>query len=197
MTHSIPDHVVKHLKKEVFALNKLPTEDWNLFLDNIHYREVEKGTELLKEGEVCKSVYLLVKGSIRMYSIEDGKEVNVDLVLENQLASDFKSFHEEKPSAFFMVAMEDCQLIQIIKKEYFPLLETTESLVCINWKVYQALLIKEEEHANMFKLFNPEERYQYILENRPELIQRIPVSQLASYLGMSRETLSRIRQRIS
>jgi CRP-like cAMP-binding protein len=93
--------------------------------------------------------------------------------------------------------MEDTITYCAAKKDAVPVFQNSTSWVMILFRFFQQLYLEEEAHSNTFKLLSPEERYQYVLEHKPNYLQRIPLVHLASYLGMSRETLTRIRKKIS
>ena len=110
---------------------------------------------------------------------------------------DFVSYRLEEPSHFNMIAMEDCIVYSAAKTDSYPIFQSTMTLHMTLFRFFQDLYFKEEEHSNNFKLLSPEERYQFLLENNPQYLQRIPLVHLSSYLGISRETLNRIRKKIS
>ena len=113
------------------------------------------------------------------------------------MACDFISFRYQELSRFWLVAMEDCDVCYATRAEALPVYEHGESLHLLLFRLFQELYFKEEEQSNNFKLLSPEERYHFLLEHKPQYLQRIPLTRLASYLGMSRETLTRIRKKIS
>ena len=114
---------------------------------------------------------------------------------EDDIACDFVSYRLQEPSRFYLIAMEKCTVYYAAKTESAPIFENTTSLHLTLFRFFQDLYLKEEEHSNGFKLLSPDERYNYLLENKPEYLKRIPLVYLASYMGISRETLTRIRNR--
>jgi CRP-like cAMP-binding protein len=146
---------------------------------------------------VCKHYYFILSGCIRRFSLENGKEINVKFYFEDELVSDFVSFRYEEPSQFYFVALEDADVYYATKAEAVPVFQGSSSLHFLLFRIFQDLFFKEEEHSNSFKLLSPEERYQFVIDNRPQYLQRIPLIYLASYLGISRETLTRIRKKTS
>jgi hypothetical protein len=82
-------------------------------------------------------------------------------------------------------------------EEAVPVFQSSSSMHFLLFRLFQDLFFKEEEHSNSFKLLSPEERYQFVIDNKPQYLQRIPLIYLASYLGISRETLTRIRKKTS
>lgn len=95
-----------------------------------------------------------------------------------------------------MVATENCTVLYSNKKDVVPIFSNDEPWLNYLFRFFQHLFLEKDKHAAIFKLFSPEERYNYLVTNYPEYIQRIPLKYLASYLGTSRETLNRIRKKI-
>jgi len=169
--------------------------DFQHIPDVMHEKCFHKGEVLLREGQVCNKFYFILDGCIRSFGLENGKEMNVKFYFKDDIACDFKSFRSEKPSPFYLIAMEDVTVYYGNKVEVTPLFQGGSSWHMVLFRLFQRLYLEEEEHSNSFKLLTPEERYHFLLENRPEYLKRIPLVHLASYLGISRETLTRIRQR--
>jgi CRP-like cAMP-binding protein len=188
---------LERFRQKIGSFVLLAEADLMRFANALHEREVNKGEVLLKEGQVCKQFYFIFKGCMRSFSIENGREANIKFYVEDDMACNFDSFKKEEASQFYIVAMEDCIVYYGIKTEVIPILESDSAFYLFVFRFFQSLYFKEEEHANIFKLLTPEERYRYLLKNYPHYLQRIPVTYLASYLGMSRETLTRIRKKIS
>jgi CRP-like cAMP-binding protein len=184
-------------RKKMESLAPISEEDFLLLANVMHEKHFDRGEVLLKEGQVCKQYYFIVRGYVRSFSIEEGREVNVKFYFEDELACDFTSFRYETPSQFYFVAMEDCTVFYATKTEALPIYERSIPLNFLVFRIFQDLYFKEEQHSNSYKLLSPEERYQYLLDNKPYYLQRIPVKYLASYLGVSRETLTRIRKKMS
>ena len=101
----------------------------------------------------------------------------------------------ETPSDFYIVANEPTTIWKFNKDQLLYLYGQSCEIESFGRKVMEKLLIKQVEHGNLFKIYTPAERYHYIEKYYPELLQRVSLSQLSSYLGISRETISRIRKR--
>lgn len=157
-----------------------------------------KGTILLRQGEVSDKCYSVLAGCVRQYSIgEDGKEVTINFFTEEQAVVVFKSYKQKIPSDYFLACVEDSTLLvgdpESEKRMYkkFPELEKiTRTIIEHNFG-------EEQDERARFMRAVPEDRYRMLLEKRPELINRVPQHQLASYLGITPESLSRIRKRVS
>jgi CRP-like cAMP-binding protein len=184
-------------RKKMESLTPITDDEFNQFSSVMHEKCFNRGEVILKEGQVCKSYYFIISGCIRSFCLKEGREVNVNFYFEDDTACDFKSFRMEEPSEVYMVAMEDCIVLYGTKTEAVPFLLKEVSLHLFAFRFFQQLYFEEEKHSISFKLLSPEERYQYIFEHKPQYLGRIPLIHLASYLGTSRETLSRIRKKMS
>ena len=182
-------------RKKMESYASLSDDDFQRMAAMMHEKHCNRGEVLLREGQVCNKYYFIFKGSIRSFGLENGREINVKFYFEDDTAADFASFRSEQPSNFYFIAMEDSIVYYATKTEAIPVLNDGATFERFLFRFFQQLFLKEEEHSNSFKLMSPEERYNFLLEHKPEYLQRIPMVHLASYLGISRETLTRIRQR--
>lgn len=159
------------------------------------FRSVKKGTTLLKEGQNSKESYFVLKGCIRTYYIIDGEEKTTAFYTELDALTPTCVINKT-PSEYFISCVEDCIILvadadlsaEVNSK--FPKFE----LMC--GKLSEELLAKERIDFDEFKTSSPEQRYLNVLQKRPDLIQRVPQHQLASYLGIKPQSLSRLRARI-
>ena len=164
-----------------------------LSLDLFH--SVKKGTVLLKEGQKSNSNYFVLKGCLRKYYIIDGEEKTTAFYSEMEAFTP-PCVVSKTPSEYFLSCLEDTILIisnadmeeEVNSK--FPKFE----IMCR--KLSEELLAKERIDFDEFKTSSPEQRYLNLLEKRPDLMQRVPQHQLASYLGIKPQSLSRLRARI-
>jgi CRP-like cAMP-binding protein len=182
-------------RKKMESFSPIPDDEFDQIAEKLHEKHFTKGEVILKEGQVCKEFYFIISGCIRSFSLEQGREVNVKFFFENDTACEFTSFRSEEPSSFYMIVMEDTDVFCGVKTEIVPVFAQEVSLHMLLFRFFQDLYFREEEHSNSFKLLTPEERYNYLIEHTPQYLTRIPLVHLASYLGISRETLTRIRQR--
>lgn len=163
---------------------------------NLMVKEYPKKTLLLKEGDSSRECYFVLKGLIRTFYIRNGDEVTTDFTLEEDVASP-SCYGGETPSKVYLECLEDCIVIvgspdiEAVMFKKYPKLETLSRIIG------EKLLNNAKDNFNQFKLLSPEERYLHLIKINPELIQRVPQYQIASYLGIKPESLSRIRKRIS
>jgi CRP-like cAMP-binding protein len=173
----------------------LTEDEKNTILSLDMFRFVKKGTTLLKEGQMSKDGYFVLKGCIRTYYIIDSEEKTTAFYTEMEGLTPH-CVMSKTPSEFFISCVEDCILtvcnpdaeIEIFSK--FPRFETLCRILS------EELLAKQRIDFDEFKTSSPEQRYLNLLQKRPDLIQRVPQSQLASYLGIKPQSLSRLRARV-
>lgn len=158
-------------------------------------QKFSKGKLLLEEGQISNECYLIFEGCIRSYNYEDGDEITKGIYTEHQSVTP-PCYGKNIPSKLYYECLEDT-----IVTVGTPMLETEmynkyPQLEVVSRKLYDTMIANHEEEFFEFKHSTPEQRYLRLLETRPELLQRVPLHQIASYLGMKPESLSRIRKRI-
>jgi len=156
-------------------------------------RLYKKGEYLLREGEICRSGFQIIKGIVRKYYLTEGKEIITDLVFAGDLALSLKSYVYQQPSHEFIQAIDDTEVtltsfetFQKLKKKHVELIELDLLLT-----EYHALWL--EQRLWEFHSLDATQRYEKLLKEQPHFVQQIPLTYLASFLGVSLETLSRIR----
>lgn len=173
----------------------LTEEEKNAIISLDLFRTLKKGTILLKEGQYSKESYFVVKGCIRTYYLIDGEEKTTDFYTETETLSP-PCVISRTPSEYYVDCIEDCTLLisnSDMEEEVnskFPKFE----IMCR--RLSEELLAKERLEFDEFRTSSPEQRYLSLLEKRQDLIQRVPQHQLASYLGITPQSLSRLRARI-
>jgi CRP-like cAMP-binding protein len=156
----------------------------------------KKGTFLLKEGQVSSHVYYNLKGCVREYYLKDGEEKTITFYTEGDSVTSNRSFVLQVPSKHYLECIEDTTLTVISYKndmefkKLFPRLAT----ICYT-KTEEELGVYQDITAE-YMVSTPEERYLKLVETRPDLLNRVPQYQLASYIGVTPESLSRIRNRL-
>lgn len=159
------------------------------------FRSVKKGTILLKEGQKSKDEYFVLKGCIRKYYIIDGEEKTTAFYTEMEVLTPH-CVKNNAPSEYFISCVEDT-LLTVANPEMGGEINTKFPKFEVMCRVFsEELLAKEQINFDEFKISSPEQRYQSLLQKRPDLIQRVPQHQLASYLGIKPQSLSRLRARI-
>jgi len=185
-------------------LNQIASlEGWPLSADCLaHLRSIVKKTSLkeeeylLKAGEVCKNLYFIKRGLLKCFYIVHNKEVSDWFFGELETVVSIDSFYDQVPSEDFIQALEDCDLFYITYEELGYLYRTYIEFNVVGRVLTNKYLRIWHRQARNIRMLTAEERYLFLLEKQPELIMKVPIQDLASYLDMTRETLSRMRGRI-
>jgi len=188
-------HTYDRLKQKVLSIADLPAKDLESFCAIASPLKYNKGEILLKEGETCRNIYFVQQGYLRSYHTRDGLEINTGFHFEDSFATNLKSLRTQSPSESFLVAAEPVLVFQFTSEIMKDLYTRCPPIVDFGKKLLENLAIEREEDLNLFRLYSAEERFRHFEEKRPQILQRVPLSYLASYLGVARETLSRFRKK--
>lgn len=186
----------EELRKFVGGFGMLTTEEVNTIVDNANIQSFKKGTILLREGQIAKECYFVLKGLVREYYIKDGEEKSTNFFTELEPVNSFTSRNSNKPSKHFLVCSEDSTLTigtNSLEQEMCQRIPRLESI--IRSEVEKEVGKMQDDMAKLLTS-TPEELYLDLVENRPELLNRVPQHQIASYIGVKPETLSRIRKKL-
>lgn len=149
---------------------------------------------LLSEGEICRHYSFIVSGCLRMYAIDDkGYEHNIQFGAENDWITDFASFHTRKPSMLYIQAIEDTIVLQIEQQDLYHLYLNIPKLDRIFKVIIENKFVELQNRLLQSLSATAETRYLSFLETYPTLSTRLPNTQIASYLGITPEFLSKIR----
>ncbi|WP_242917154.1 Crp/Fnr family transcriptional regulator [Pontibacter liquoris] len=160
-------------------------------------KKLRKRQYLLQEEDVCKAIAFVEKGALREYAIENGSEHVIQFAIEGWIISDLFSFLTGEPATYNIDALEDAELVLITKTAHEELLKKQPK-----YETYIRLLITGAYIALQRRLTSnislpAEERYTRFTETYPDIVQRVPQHMIASYIGLSPETLSRVRKKMA
>lgn len=174
-------------------------DEWEAFAAHLYLQKLKKKELLISGDKVCNEVCFILKGSFRFYFVKDGIEISNYFCFPNELISSYRSFLKRSPSIINIEAMEDADLLCFSYASLQTLLsnETTAfRMEQFGRRIAEYLICCYEERVFSFLTQNPEERYLQLIEQQPDLLQKIPQHYLANYLGVTPVSLSRIRKRI-
>lgn len=157
-------------------------------------KKLRKKHFLLQEDEVCRHKVFVVKGLLRAYRLgDDGAEHIMRFAPENGWMIDHESYSSQKPSQYYIEAMEDSDLIVWTRDNMNELFEAIPAFKLFSEQVKEQSINDSQQRILINISYTAEEKYKAFIKSFPEVFNRVPLHMVASYLGVSRETLSRIR----
>ncbi|MDE5490963.1 Crp/Fnr family transcriptional regulator [Elizabethkingia meningoseptica] len=158
--------------------------------------DLKKGELLLQQGEVCRKSYQLVSGVARKFFISEKKEITTEFFFKDDVALSFKSYLYQKPSAEIIECITDVQVEAVDYVSFEQIKRQNPQLMEYDILLTELYNIWLEDRLFDFHVLSAKERYQSLLKKSPEYFHHIKLTHIASYLGISLETLSRIRAKI-
>lgn len=185
------NEIVKYLSKYIPVTKELEEE-----IGKIEFvKRFTKGTILVEEGKISNECFFIIKGCIRSYYIKDGEEKTTEFYTEEEAVIP-SGYGKKTLSEYYIECVEETIAgigtpeLEVEMYQKFPQIES------LNRALGEAIMAKQQDKFADFKMSSPEERYLALLKTRPDLVQRVPQHQIASYLGIKPESLSRIRKRM-
>lgn len=177
-------------------LDKFDKNEIEAIIENTQVESFKKGTIILKEGEICNKCLYVLKGCIRQYILLNGEEKTTGFFIEGQTAILYSSYMNKTPSQYYLSCVEDSVLTTGTREQELKLHKQYPKLENLIYTLIPHDYAKAQERIVMLSSYNPEERYLYLLKTEPELLNRVPLHQIASYIGVTPESFSRIRKRV-
>ncbi len=184
-------------RKTFYEYDQPNNFEWNLIMRKFSHRTIGKNEALLSVGEVCDKVWFMTKGLVRYCNYDgDNQEITRCFALENHFFFSLSSYLNNSASQEALITLEETEVLEIQKEDFQSLLETIPSLKMLYISLLEQSYLLLDSYTYALQNYSAATRYQkLILEDAPELLQRVPQVYLASYLGISPETLSRVRKK--
>jgi CRP/FNR family transcriptional regulator, anaerobic regulatory protein len=152
----------------------------------------------LNQNDMCTQMAFVEKGTLRMYYISpEGKEINVEFFFEDDFVTEYQSFLQQSPSKYFIEALTDCELTAISYSAIQMAYKNSFAWQEFGRIVAEKSFTRAQQRTESFLFYSAEERYLNLLKRRPYIFEKIPLYHIASYLGIERESLSRLRKKLS
>nr|WP_294862466.1 Crp/Fnr family transcriptional regulator [uncultured Fluviicola sp.] len=187
------DKLLNHFR----SIQQLSDEEIDAIDETLTVRSFKKGTLLLKEGQHSSDTYFVLEGIVRQYYITDGTEKTSDFFTEGQWVLSANHITQNTASNHFVECCSDCKLIIGNSEKGEDLYEKFPNLGTVSRKLMSQVFVGQQTKLEAYILDSPKERYLKLLKSSPELFQKIPQYQIASYVGVTPESLSRIRKRLA
>jgi CRP-like cAMP-binding protein len=186
-----------HLKQILSYLVDIPESEINSALNYFKPVSFQKGENLLSEGLICKNLYFINSGLTKSYLLSEGKEHIRQFAAENDFVVDLGSFLSQSKSAFFIQTLENTETLKISFDDLDKLFNSSFSFMKLGKVIADRSTVNLIKRSVSLVKDDAKQRYLDFIKERPSLIQRVPQFMIASYLGITPESLSRIRKEIS
>ena len=184
------------LKNYCKSFIPLTSVEADLIEDFFEITELKKKEFLLQDGKICNFIAFIAEGSIRHFHIKNGIEKTCDISFKDSWVTDFQSFTHNTACIMNLQAMEPATVFFIRKENLFNLYKACNKYETFGRLMAEQVAVRATEIAMSLSCDKPEERFLNLLKKQPDLFQRIPQKYIANFLGVSAESLSRIRNRI-
>lgn len=188
------DVLISHIQEKV----AITTAEIELLKSFFSQKKLNKKEYLLQEGQICKDLTFVSKGILKSYILDDKGNERINLfAFEGWWISDFNSFLNEEKAYLSIDAIEESELLTISRENYEALTLKIPIMDRYFRILYQNSLVTKDQRLVISNNFTAEEKYLQLLESNPKITQKLSHSLIASYLGLSPETISRIRKKIA
>ena len=180
-------HFIHHLMED--------QENWNEFKEFFVEKEIGARITLLNENEIARNIYFIKKGCLRIWFNNEGRDITLQFFFENQAVASIESFFSQKPSSFSIESIEP-STVMVFSKDSFDQIIQQNTLLKEQFQMF--IFQRMKHYAGLFLSRikdSPQKRYEELLRNNPEIVLRVPQHYIASYLGITPVSLSRIRNR--
>ncbi len=175
----------------------IPDDEAAYFLSFFEEKKYKRGAVLLEEGKVAHEVFFIVKGALRQYFVnEEGEEKTCNFSFENEFLTDLESFSRQSRAASSIVTLEPSVCLVSTCVSIAEALKTSQSIAEFFRIVVEAVAAENIRRTKSLISLSPEKQFEELLQNKPQILQRVPQRYIAQYLGIAPESLSRIRKRL-
>jgi CRP-like cAMP-binding protein len=190
--------MLEQFKKYIINNTGISENEYKELEHLVYSFESKKGTILLKENQICNKAFFVCKGLLRSYTVDEmGKDHIIQFASENWWIADRSSFYFDEPSELFIDVIEDAQIVYIHKEFIKTAEELSKKFASFNSLALQKNIRQMQKRINYLLAATAEKKYLDFIENHREIIFRLPLQMIASYLGITPESLSRVRKELA
>ncbi len=174
-------------------ISPLSEDTKGLLSENLQSQEYKKGEYILNFGETCKHIYFVNKGFIRIFYYKNGVDITEWFASEKHFFFSISSYFNETPSKLIIEVIEDSEIIMQSKAGFEKLRKSNIEITNLYIELFSKSLIGSQKRMESIQFETAKERYQSLLVEKPSILKKVPLQFIATFLGITKETLSRIR----
>lgn len=179
------------------GLHPLNPELIRFLSEKAEYRRIRKGKMLVRSGEICHHVYFIIQGVLRGFIQDEDKEITTWISIDHEVVSSISGFIDQAPSLENIQVIEAAELLVLSHADLEFLYHTYPEFNIVGRKLLERYYQHAEARAYIARIPGAEKKYQHFVRNYPHLTNRVPIKYIASFLGVTLETMSRVRKRLS
>jgi CRP-like cAMP-binding protein len=184
--------LIKYFQK----ITNLSVVEINALIESMVIKEYPKGSFLVKEGQSNIDTYFVLTGCIRQYKLIDGNDITTNFFTEEQWIISYELTENRIPSDYNLLCIEDSSVVVGNEQKAEEIFKQFPHLEIVSRKIMETVFLEQQNFLTSFITDKPEQRYLKLLKSRPDISQRVPQYDIASYIGVKPESLSRIRRKI-
>ena len=185
----IPDSLLEYFNK----YNKISAEAYEAIAGISELLSIKKNRDLQSIGHTCRTIYFISKGAARIYYYKDGTDITEHFAFENSISVRVESLFTNKPSRKAIEIIEDAEVVAIDAIGLFKLYDEFPEIERLFRKIFEEGYVETVSRLESIQFHSAKDRYNALLTEHPNILQRVPLKHIASYLGVTQVTLSRIR----
>jgi CRP-like cAMP-binding protein len=177
-------------------ITNLSVDEINALTKSMVIRKYSKGSFLVKEGQFNIDTFFVLDGCIRQYKLIEGDDITTNIFTEEQWIISYELAENNTPSDFNLLCIEDSSIVVGNEQKAMEIFNQFPHLEIISRKIMETVFLEQQSFLTSFITAKPEQRYLTLLKSRPDIFQRVPQYDIATYIGVKPESLSRIRKKI-
>lgn len=185
----IPDSLLEFFNR----YNKISAEAYEAIAGISELLSIKKNRDLQSIGHTCRTIYFISKGAARIYYYKDGTDITEHFAFENSISVRVESLFTNKPSRKAIEIIEDAEVVAIDAIGLFKLYDVYPEIERLFRKIFEEGYVETVNRLESIQFHSAKDRYNALLAEHPNILQRVPLKHIASYLGVTQVTLSRIR----
>jgi CRP-like cAMP-binding protein len=184
---------MQDLFKYIYEIQELPPDSMEALTEISETQEFKKGSIIQPSGHTCRTIYFVNRGALRVYYFKDAHEITESFEFENNFVARAESLFTGEPSRKAIEAIEDSEVIAINTVKLFALYDTHRDIERLFRKMIEKAYVRTVKRIESLQFHTAAERYAEMIRDQPDVLLRVPLKMIASYLGITPESLSRIR----